>query len=256
MSQYIFNLKPSPKDLRDFHYHATTPITVPSSLDLSSKCSPIVDQGKEGSCVANCLVSGVREYNLMLKQPLTDRLSRQFLYNETRINENTLNQDAGANIRDALDVLIHTGVCKETLFPYLPTDISTVPPDVAVQDASNYKITSYAGITTGIQGVKEALTEGLLVAIGMAVYNSMESDVVSKTGILPMPNLNTETVIGGHAIVIVGWEDCKCWFTKANAGRGYFKVRNSWGNTWGQSGYFMMPYSYFNNYVFEAWTAV
>ena len=41
---------------------------------------------------------------------------------------------------------------------------------------------------------------------------------------------------GGHAILIVGWNDNP-------GGIGYFIVKNSWGTNWGESGYFNIAYT-------------
>ena len=56
---------------------------------------------------------------------------------------------------------------------------------------------------------------------------------------MPYPNLATEQVLGGHAVSIVGYDD-----TMPVDGRspGRFIVRNSWGTSWGDNGYFYMPY--------------
>ena len=43
-----------------------------------------------------------------------------------------------------------------------------------------------------------------------------------------------ERVVGGHAVLAVGYSDPK----------GQLTVRNSWGSGWGDQGYFYMPYEY------------
>ncbi len=52
--------------------------------------------------------------------------------------------------------------------------------------------------------------------------------------------------MGGHAVVGVGYDDA----TKR------FWVRNSWGASWGQQGYFTMPYDYLSarNLSTDFWT--
>ena len=47
----------------------------------------------------------------------------------------------------------------------------------------------------------------------------------------------SETVLGGHAVLCVGYDD------KTQR----FLVRNSWGVDWGLKGYFTMPYAYLTN---------
>jgi len=59
------------------------------------------------------------------------------------------------------------------------------------------------------------------------------TDNVTRTGIVPIPNAN-EKPIGGHAAMAVGYDDSKeCLI-----------VRNSWGTSWGEKGYFYLPYWY------------
>jgi C1A family cysteine protease len=65
------------------------------------------------------------------------------------------------------------------------------------------------------------------------VYESFEGDDVAKSGIVPMPGA-TETVLGGHAVMAVGYDDASQRFL----------VRNSWGSAWGMGGYFTIPYAY------------
>ena len=43
-----------------------------------------------------------------------------------------------------------------------------------------------------------------------------------------------ETLLGGHAITLVGYN------TKTQ----YFMFQNSWGTSWGQGGYGFLPYAY------------
>ncbi len=59
---------------------------------------------------------------------------------------------------------------------------------------------------------------------------------MAKTGVVPMPAPN-EKVVGGHAVVAVGYDDAAQRVI----------VRNSWGPSWGQAGYFTMPYDYITN---------
>ena len=58
-------------------------------------------------------------------------------------------------------------------------------------------------------------------------------------------------VIGGHAIVFVGYDDQLLDESTSHV-KGYFKFRNSWGESWGKSGYGYLPYAYIQ-YCFDSW---
>ena len=56
----------------------------------------------------------------------------------------------------------------------------------------------------------------------------------------------TESVLGGHCVVAVGYDDTQQRFT----------FRNSWGESWGKAGYGTMPYGYLlsNSLASDFWT--
>jgi C1A family cysteine protease len=56
------------------------------------------------------------------------------------------------------------------------------------------------------------------------------------TGLVPMPGPQ-EHCLGGHAVMIVGYDD----------ETQHVIVRNSWGTDWGIKGYFWLPYEYVTN---------
>lgn len=93
--------------------------------------------------------------------------------------------------------------------------------------------------------MKHTISSGFPFVFGFAVYESFESKEVKKTGIMPMPKLD-ERMVGGHAVCAVGYDDTKK----------YFIIRNSWGDTWGDKGYFYMPYAYIinNSLAADFWT--
>jgi len=101
---------------------------------------------------------------------------------------------------------------------------------------------------TDLTALKTALAEGYPVVLGINVYESFESDQVAKTGIVPLPE-DSEKLLGGHAVLAVGYKD-----DVVNIDQGVVIVRNSWGEGWGDKGYFYLPYSYFTKYVSDMWT--
>jgi C1A family cysteine protease len=55
-----------------------------------------------------------------------------------------------------------------------------------------------------------------------------------------------------HAVTLVGWDDSfdKSKFNSVPAGNGAFIVKNSWGSSWGESGYFYVSY-YDNTFGYD-----
>ena len=92
--------------------------------------------------------------------------------------------------------------------------------------------------------MKECLHQGFPFVFGFLVYESFESQEVASTGNMPMPQKH-EKVLGGHAVMAVGYDDEKKVFI----------VRNSWKDTWGDKGYFYCPYAFMTNseYCSDFW---
>lgn len=251
MSDRIYNVVKSEVQPKNysliFSSIISSVIKAPVKMDLRAQCSPIVDQGKLGSCTGNAIASGLREF-LLIKStgvnPLNvDRLSRLFIYYEERKLENTIDQDAGAQIADGMKVLLSMGVALESDDPYDINTFTTAPTDTAIQNALNYRVTSTEKLSTTKQ-VKLALASGLPVVIGMEVFESFESHAIANTGKMPMPKKGEQN-LGGHCVTIVGYDDLQKVFI----------VRNSWGEGWGDKGYFYMPYAYATKHTWDYWTA-
>lgn len=245
MSKYT--LKQDHEDLRDLHFSSTFVKTshLPKEVDLRPSLSPVVDQGQLGSCTANAIASGFREY-LLLKngQPLT-RLSRLFLYWYERYLEGTVNEDSGAMIRDGFKILQKIGVCPEEEYPYDIHRFTETPTSKEVQDSSPFRISSYHRVTTQAQ-LKASLAEGYPVVIGISVYDSFESEEVARTGMVPIPDKKRESYLGGHAVLVVGY--------KIINRKLHYIVRNSWGEDWGDKGYCYIPSTFFSKFVMDMWT--
>jgi len=227
---------PDIPDQRDIMFRKVyrIPATLPSSVDLRPTCSPVEDQGQLGSCTANALVGALEFLMIKDKKPFND-MSRLFVYYNERVIEHTVNQDSGAQIRDGIKTLAKQGACTEKLWPYIIKQFTKKPTAACYKQALNYQITSYQRIDT-VDEMRSCLADGFPFVFGFTVYESFESQQVAQTGIVNMPGPN-EKVMGGHAVVGVGYNDAQKRFI----------VRNSWGDGWGMKGYFTIPYDYLGN---------
>jgi C1A family cysteine protease len=222
-------------DARDFVYGAPLmrfPQGLPPSVDLRSVCPPIYDQGQLGSCTANG-IAGAIEFD-QHKQGTTEFTpSRLFIYYNERVMENTVPQDAGAQIRDGIKSVATLGASPESDWPYDIAKFAQKPPLQAYTDAKQDLVTSYARVNQDLAQMQGCLADGYPFVFGFTVYASFEGPEIAKNGIMTMPAPG-EKVVGGHCVVAVGYDDSQRMFI----------IRNSWGTGWGLKGYFMMPYEY------------
>jgi C1A family cysteine protease len=237
MSIGHYGWAPDLPDQRDLIYSAPAEfiMALPTAVDLRPHCPPVYDQGQLGSCTGNA-IAGAIEFE-RVKQGLSDFApSRLFIYYNERVVENTVDSDAGAQIRDGMKVVAKQGAPPETDWPYDIAKFTIKPPAKAYTDASKNQVTSYHRVSRVLNQFKGCLASGYPFVLGFTVYDAFESAQVAHSGHLSMPQPG-ESVQGGHAVLCVGYDDKNQWFI----------IRNSWGPHWGMKGYFTMPYQYLLN---------
>ena len=232
---------PDLPDHRDLRFAAPRSVLakLPPKVDLSGQCPPVYDQGEIGSCTANAIGAAL-EFD-QVKQKLGDVFlpSRLFIYYNERAIEHTIGEDSGAMIRDGIKSAARQGACPEAMWPYDPAPfppnkhLTKKPPAPCYEEARKHVALQYQRVPRVLTQMKGCLAAGYPFVFGFTVYDSFESAEVAKTGVVNMPKRN-ESVLGGHAVAAVGYDDKQ----------GRFRVRNSWGEKWGSKGYFTMPYAY------------
>jgi C1A family cysteine protease len=234
-SKFGYGWNPDLPDTRDRAYSA--PLTalraLPTKIDLRPKCPPVLNQGNLGSCTANSISSAHLFEQMKQKAAAPFQPSRLFIYYNERSMEGTISSDAGAQIRDGFKSIANQGVCAETTWPYDISKFAAKPPAAAYKEAMNHQAVSYSRVQQTLGQMKGCLADGYPFVYGFTVYESFESDAVAKTGKVPLPSQG-EKVLGGHAVMAVGFDDSKQAFI----------TQNSWGTGWGDKGYFYIPYSY------------
>lgn len=241
---------PDLPDARD-HLYAAPPAVLgalPSKVDMRELCPPVYDQGQLGSCTGNAIAGAVQFGRMKETLPNKELVpSRLFIYYDERVIENTTSQDSGAQIRDGIKSVATEGVCFESgpqSWPYNIKNFAEEPPPPCYQAALKNQIVQYSRLVPTLTQLKGCLAHGYPFVFGFTVYESFEGADVAKTGIVPMPG--SDSAIGGHAVMAVGYDDSQQRFI----------VRNSWGPGWGQNGYCLMPYAYLTdtNLADDFWT--
>jgi C1A family cysteine protease len=224
-------------------------VSIPATVDLRAWCPPIEDQGSIGSCTAN---AGVALFEYFERRAFGKHIdaSRLFLYKATR-NLLHWTGDTGAFLRSTMGAMVLFGVPPEEYWKYIVADYEKEPPAFCYAFASNYRAISYyrldpPGTTKAalLAQIKTNLTGGLPSMFGFTVYSSYQQ--AATTGNIPYPTAG-EKIVGGHAVVAVGYDDnlkIKNNVPGAVEYKGALLIRNSWGTGWGSNGYGWLPYEY------------
>jgi C1A family cysteine protease len=229
MTRWKLGWKKQKPDARDYQVAAPTN-DVDGFYDLSHWFPPCYDQGDNNSCTGTS-VGGAFHY-LSKAQGLYDfEPSRMFIYYNAREYEQNIDQDDGAELRSAIKVVNKLGVPDERDWPSTQDHIRAKPPQEIYDKADKTLLMQYAAISDNAapddkkRRILSCFTHRIPIIFGFMVFKAFNSARVAKTGIVPDPK-GSESAIGGHAVVLVGY----------NPATRLFKFRNSWGD-WGDNGY-------------------
>lgn len=227
--------RPDKKDARDHVFSAPAHVvaTLPPTFSLRDRVPEVLDQGNLGACTAHAESMGYRLELARLGRP-DFRPSRLALYLAERSMEGDTADDTGAYPRDGYKVQLHQGLAPESEWPYDIAKFADKPPAKVFTDAKQHKIAHYQAVPRTLTAMKTALVQGHAFTCGIQVYSSFESAHADKTGDIPLPNVAREPLLGGHDILIVGYDDKTACF----------EFCNSWGSSWGKGGFGAIPYGY------------
>ena len=223
-------------DRRDLMYAAPAQVSaaLPDSVDLRSGFPPCYDQGELGSCTANAIAAALEFVEAKEGASSPVMPSRLFIYFNERAMEGTVGSDSGAQIRDGIKSVVKQGYCSEDDWPYDISQFAVKPPDQCYQKALSDCVSQYLRLPhQNLDVLRTCLASGYAFVFGFTVYESFESKEVAGSGIVPMPQ-PSEAVLGGHAVVAVGYD----------MATQRFLCRNSWSKSWATDGYFTMPFAY------------
>lgn len=224
------------EDLRDLKFHELElkRALVDAPTVILPERTPISDQLQLSSCVANATCDALEQ---VLEGPVV-QLSRLFVYWNARRRRGDECNDAGTFVRDAFWTLGKLGVPKEDYWPYDPPEVNVRPTLKAYEQAYEHKVGGYYAIqgtgATRLAQMERAIRSGLPVVFGTDVGDEFEN--YDGKSVLEFPAVPK----GGHAMVVTG-------FLAGKKGNKTWRVRNSWGKSFGDQGYCLMSSDYMTN---------
>jgi hypothetical protein len=218
-STYQLFMKPIPEDRID---------ALPSKYDARSDgiVSPAKDQGACGSCWAFASVGAVesklkKEYNVGLED----------LSEEQQVRCNTDMYGCGGGSADAILYWETNGPISESCYPYTATEGSC---NYSCTE-KDYRVTNYYTVPRTATGFKQSLYDDGPSYWRYEVYSDFGNFWNQGSPGQVYRNVSNSYSEGGHAVLIIGWDDAK----------GAFLCKNSWGTNGGPNndGTFWIAYS-------------
>lgn len=206
---------------------------------------PVGNQGDIGACLSWTICKA-----LMYEDgPVDYKYSELAEYYNGRVLAGTADEDSGLTVADGFKAAKNSGIPEDVYWPYITSKFTDKPSDEAYENGLKHRIAAY-GYLNSLDEIKRAI--GVYehpVIVGINVFKSIYDDDTTKTGQIKLPDCNEES-IGGHGILIVGYDD-NMKFDDGHVGG--FVWSNHWGEDWGDSGYGYIPYKYYTKgYMWDA----
>lgn len=223
-----------PYDGRDKIFCAP-PRVLPEHIDNKEECTDIRNQGEEGTCVGHAAVAAAEllYWRKLAKPP---DFSERWAYEKAKLYDEWEGTNyEGTSVRGAVKAWEKVGMCPEDLWPYTPNKPGK-PKSEADEKSKEFPIAQYERCF-GLDNIKHAIHFRGCVLAGAQIHEGWfksKKVIPYKSKYLPH---------GGHAILLVGYDDKKeiLW------------VRNSWGKEWGDKGYAGLTYKDASLNIVDAW---
>jgi len=240
--------KPSPVDLSGLASSEERPLLGASGSDLPAvydlrkeeKVTAVRNQGKDGSCWAFSSIASLESYIL-------EKEGKSYDFSENNMKNlvsNSYSQGFDLTPDDGGNAFISTaylsrwsGPVNDSEDPY--SDLSTYSP-------TGLSVQKHVQETLFLPKKSEFL-DNEVIKNAIMEYGAVYTTIYWNPGYYQQKNYAYRypgSLSVNHAVTIVGWNDSfdRNSFTQVPPGDGAFIVKNSWGDTWGEDGYFYISY--------------
>lgn len=204
------------------------PQALPAALDWRSNgggsyVTGVRNQAGCGSCWAFATTAALESRALITVAQTGEDFD---LAEQTLVSCSGAGSCAGGYLGQSAAFLESTGLPTESCHPYTAENGSC---GAACADRlqSSYRTQSSLAVDRTVADLKQALVQHGPLPVGMHVFSDFQS---YGSGVYSHVSGN---YLGGHAVAVVGFDDAAACFI----------VKNSWGDNWGEGGFFRIAYT-------------
>jgi len=210
--------------LRSKNYADLSNVTAPSSIDWVSKgaVTPVKNQEQCGSCWAFSTTGSVEGHNYIKNGELVSLSEQELVDCSAAEGDNGCN---GGLMDYGFEYIIKEGgLCTESDYPYVASQETCKAKSCGTKSA---KVTGYKDVEPQNEAdLKKAVSLG---PVSVAIEADKQAFQFYHSGVLTSSACGTQL---DHGVLVVGYgteDDTPYW-----------KVKNSWGASWGQDGYILI----------------
>jgi KDEL-tailed cysteine endopeptidase len=197
--------------------------TLPPNVDWVSRgaVTPVKDQGEVcGSCWAFSSTGAVEALTFLTQGKLISLSEQELIDCSSAQGTNGCN---GGYPADAFKYITYYGICSESAYPY-----------TGVQGTCRSSCTAQIYLSSSLSVPKDSDAQ-MMAAVAKqpvsVIIHAGNNFQLYDTGVLPGSQCKNAPL--NHAVLLVG-------YGTPSSGMKYYKIKNSWGTSWGLGGYLLL----------------